>query len=356
MFNTPLALNDTQACLVYMPEGVHEINATVDGKPARQRVIVDRSCLDGLSRDLNAMLAAGKARPVCYFDHKAGSASFIPTAFDYQDGVGVLLKGEWTGAGQKAVSERNYSYFSPNFVLNRATCKPSGLDMNTVEVGSLVNDPAFETIARIAASKATLEDFTIFDDIGEDTESVKPETKHNTHMLEKLIKLGILSAEEAQGEHAEEAAEAALKALLDKAKGADVAAEKATEAEKKAVEAEKKAEDDKKEADAKLACARADLKKAQDELATVKAAKADLIDAEIEAAVKAGKIAPQDEDAKAALKSALTANIKAGKALIAGMQANPAFATVVAGKSAAVNDELTGRDRVAAEIAKELNR
>ena len=59
----------------------------------------------------------------------------------------------------------------------------------------------------------------------------------------------------------------------------------------------------------------AKLKAAEAELAEVKASKAALIDAEIEAAIKAGKIAPEDEDAKEALKTALTANIKAGKAL-----------------------------------------
>ena len=93
------------------------------------------------------------------------------------------------------------------------------------------------------------------------------------------------------------------------------------------------------------------------ELAEVKASKAALIDAEIEAAIKAGKIAPEDEDAKEALKTALTANIKAGKALIASINPNPAFTTVVAGKANNGNggNEPTGRDRIIENINREKN-
>lgn len=158
-FNVPLAFGDAPACIVYMPKGEHFINASIGG---RQKVIVDRSCLEGLQRDL-ALKLTQNVRPVCYFDHKTGPASFIPSAFDYMDGVGVILEGEWTESGKKAVVGRDYGYFSPAFKLNMATCRPVGLEPNDIEVGSLVNDPAFESIARIAASKGAMEDFTVFE-------------------------------------------------------------------------------------------------------------------------------------------------------------------------------------------------
>jgi hypothetical protein len=70
-FNVPLAFGDAPACIVYMPEGEHFINASIGG---RQKVIVDRSCLEALQRDL-ALKLTQNVRPVCYFDHKTGPAS-----------------------------------------------------------------------------------------------------------------------------------------------------------------------------------------------------------------------------------------------------------------------------------------
>ncbi|MCO8186545.1 phage protease [Akkermansia sp. Marseille-P9185] len=349
-FNVPLAFGDAPACIVYMPEGEHFINASIGG---RQKVIVDRSCLEGLQRDL-ALKLTQNVRPVCYFDHKTGPASFIPAAFDYMDGVGVILKGEWTESGKKAVLGRDYSYFSPAFKLNMATCRPVGLEPDDIEVGSLVNDPAFENIARIAASKAKLENFTVLgpdatlNSGGEDTGAVHNQTNNtNTTMYELLVKCGVLTKEEAASDNAGKIAEDKINNLKKKSEGCEKSEKELEAAKKKAEEAEKEA--------ASCKAAKAKLKAAEEELAEVKASKAALIDAEIEAAIKAGKIAPENEEAKEALKTALTANIKAGKALIDTMKPDPAFATVVANKGKGGNDgdKLTGRDRLAHAIEEE---
>lgn len=356
-FNVPLAFGDAPACIVYMPEGEHFINAFIGG---RQKVIVDRSCLDGLQRDL-ALKLTQNVRPVCYFDHKTGPASFIPASFDYMDGVGVILKGEWTESGKKAVLGRDYSYFSPAFKLNMATCRPVGLEPDDIEVGSLVNDPAFENIARIAASKANLENFTVLgpdtplNSDGEDTAAVHNQTNNtNTIMYELLVKCGILTKEEAESKEADKLAEDKINNLKEKSNGGEKSKTELEAAKKEAEDAKKEAASC-KAAKARLDETEAKLKAAEAELAEVKASKAALIDAEIEAAIKAGKIAPEDDDAKEALKSALTANIKAGKALIESMQPNPAFATVVANKGKGGNDgdKLTGRDRLAHAIEEE---
>lgn len=370
-FNVPLAFGDAPACIVYMPEGEHFINAFIGG---RQKVIVDRSCLDGLQRDLTLKLTQN-VRPVCYFDHKTGPASFIPASFDYMDGVGVILKGEWTESGKKAVLGRDYSYFSPAFKLNMATCRPVGLEPDDIEVGSLVNDPAFENIARIAASKAKLENFTVLgpdaplNSDGEDTDAVHNRTprgmrglKHNqtnntnTTMYELLVKCGVLTKEEAASDNAGKIAEDKINNLKKKSEDGDKSKTELEAAKKKAEEAEKEAASC-KAAKAKLDDTEAKLKAAEAELAEVKASKAALIDAEIEAAIKAGKIAPENEEAKEALKTALTANIKAGKALIDTMKPDPAFTTVVAGKGkdGSGGEELTGRDRIIDNINKEKN-
>lgn len=370
-FNVPLAFGDAPACIVYMPEGEHFINAFIGG---RQKVIVDRSCLDGLQRDL-ALKLTQNVRPVCYFDHKTGPASFIPASFDYMDGVGVILKGEWTESGKKAVLGRDYSYFSPAFKLNMATCRPVGLEPDDIEVGSLVNDPAFENIARIAASKAKLENFTVLgpdaplNSDGEDTDAVHNRTprgmrglKHNqtnntnTTMYELLVKCGVLTKEETASDNAGKIAEDKINNLKKKSEDGDKSKTELEAAKKKAEEAEKEAASC-KAAKAKLDDTEAKLKAAEAELAEVKASKAALIDAEIEAAIKAGKIAPENEEAKEALKTALTANIKAGKALIDTMKPDPAFTTVVAGKGkgGSGGEELTGRDRIIDNINKEKN-
>ncbi len=359
--NVPVAYKDAPSAIIYMPEGEHEICATVNGKPDRQRVLVDRSCLPNLKRDLDAMCAAGRARPVCFFDHNSdGPASFIPAEFDYIDGVGVILKGDWTQAGRAAIEGRNYSYFSPDFRINRATCKPIGLNTHGVEIGSLVNDPAFENIARIVASRATLADFTIFDDPGEDTGIAKPEKEQHTQpdMLDLLVKLGILSAEDAAAENAQANAEAALTALLEKAKAPAAPVEAAKEEDPAANCPPAKTEapaEDKKEDAAALSASNARMTQLEAEIAELKASRTQLIEAEIDAAVQAGKIAPQNETVKGAVRAALTADIKAGKALIESMNPNPAFAPVIAGKTnpAQQDSDLFGRDRLAAEIEKE---
>lgn len=357
-FNAPLAFSgDSPARIVYMPEGVHYINALVGG---RQKVIVDRSCLEPLQRDL-ALKLSKNVRPVCLFDHKMGPASFIPSAFDYLDGVGPILEGEWTLSGKNAKDGRDYSYFSPAFRLDLVTCKPCGLEPDDIEVGSLVNEPAFESIARIAASKAKLENFTVLgpdaplNSDGEDTAAVHNQTNNtNTIMYELLVKCGVLTKEEASSDKAGKIAEDKINDLKKKSEGGEKSKTE-LETAKKEVEDAKKEAASCKAAKAKLDDTEAKLKAAEAELAEVKASKAALIDAEIEAAIKAGKIAPEDDDAKEALKTALTANIKAGKALIESMQPNPAFATVVANKGKGGNDgdKLTGRDRLAHAIEEE---
>lgn len=151
---------------MFLPAGVSVIKASANGKPATRRVYVDATTAARLQADLETMQAAAdanqKARPCGMFDHKAGKASFLPKRFWWLDGRGVMLDVEWTKAGREAVEGRDYSYFSPTFKLRDGVV--TGLD-ERVEIGSLVNSPAFESMERIAAARTD-------DDLPEDGSEV----------------------------------------------------------------------------------------------------------------------------------------------------------------------------------------
>ena len=141
----------------FMPAGQHSICATVNGKPGRRLVTVDREACERLQADLaehlRASAAGEKARPMLMFDHTAGNAAAKPLGFEWDDQRGILLRVEWTKAGREAVEGGNYGYISPAFRLARGTGEIMGL-AGGVEVGSLVNDPAFERNECIAAARA----------------------------------------------------------------------------------------------------------------------------------------------------------------------------------------------------------
>ena len=300
--------------IVFLPEGTHQITASVGGKPKTLTVTVDDRVLASFSEDL-ARRQESNVRPFAGFDHKAGAASFIPQSFRYEPGVGLLLDVEWTSAGRAAIEGRDYSYFSPTFLVSKDGI-PTGLTTRG-EVGSLVNDPAFEEIPRIAASH---------------TEPPQSDMDH-------LIELGLVEASCAP-DQALETAKAALASLREAA--AQVETVEAANMAKKSAEDE--LEDMKKRNDELEAAYKA----LKDELATKASSAAD---AAIEEAVKAGRIAPQDDATKSFWRSSIIANPDAVKALNA-IPANPALSgkTVLAGRTEEPpqGPELTGLARVEA--------
>lgn len=141
----------------YMPAGINHICCTVDGKAGERAVMADKEACERLQADLQEMLQASKegnkARPVILFDHKSGPAAAEPQSFEWDDNRGILLRVKWTQAGREAVEGSNYGYISPTFRLEKGGQRINGLLKDVVEVGSLVNDPAFERNECIAASK-----------------------------------------------------------------------------------------------------------------------------------------------------------------------------------------------------------
>jgi hypothetical protein len=300
--------------IVFLPEGTHQITASVGGKPKTLTVTVDDRVLASFADDL-ARRQESNVRPFAGFDHKPGAASFIPQAFRYEPGVGLMLDVDWTSAGRAAIEGRDYSYFSPTFLISKDGI-PTGLTTRG-EIGSLVNDPAFEEIPRIAASH----------------------TEQHQSDMDNLIELGLVEASCAP-DQALETAKAALASLREAA--AQVETVEAANMAKKSAEDELA---DMKKRNEELEAAYKSLK---DEMATKAAAAAD---AAIEDAIKAGRIAPQDDATKAFWRSSITSNPEAVKALNA-IPVNPALSgkTVLAGRTEEPpqGPELTGLARVEA--------
>lgn len=303
-------LSPDEGSIVFLPEGNHRISATVGGKPKTVDVTVDRSILASFADGL-AKRQESNVRPFGGFDHREGPASFIPREFRYEDGVGLMLDVEWTAAGKAAIDGRDYSYFSPTFLLSKDGT-PIGLAPRG-EIGSLVNDPAFEEIPRIAASHQT---------------EIPP--------MEQLVELGLVEASCAP-ESALETAKASLATLRETAaQASEVETIKASNAEltNKLEAAEAKIKE--------LEAACGDYRKKMTETAEAAA------DAAIDDAVKAGRIAPQDDAAKAFWRGSILSNPEAVKVL-ASLPVNPALEgkTILAGRKEDA-PELSGIDRVVA--------
>jgi phage I-like protein len=304
-------LDASQGTIVFMPEGTHSITACVDGSPKTIEVVVDSRVLAAFNEDLKQRQESN-VRPFGGFDHQKGAASFIPLEFRYEDGVGLMLDVEWTQAGRQAIEGKDYSYFSPSFILKGGI--PLGLPKRG-EVGSLVNDPAFEDIPRIAASN---------------------QLQHSD--MEHLVNLGLISPETKE-EDALVEAEATVKGLKDEVVKAELSLQEATEQIK--VES---ASTEKELADLKI---RHD-KLTEDHdalLAKMDAGAEASASAAVEDAVTSGRIAPKDEAAKTFWKESIIAKPESARVL-ASMTANPVLSgeTILAGRS------------VGREIEKEMNR
>jgi phage I-like protein len=292
--------------IVYLPEGTHEIAATVNGKAAKRKVTVDDRILASFATDLQSRQSRN-VRPFAGFDHKAGPASFIPKEFRYESGVGLMLDVEWTQAGKSAVEGKDYSYFSPAFLLRNGV--PAGLPTHG-EIGSLVNEPAFEAMEKIAAS-------------------------HNNNTMDNiqpLIDLGLVPADTAP-EAAMELAQAALAELRTQAaENVQAAANHTAEIESITAARDTLANE--------VETLKASLAKIDDEAA----------DNAVSEAVSAGRIAPQDDKAKAFWKAQIKAD-KANVEILNSIPAKPVNGeTVLAGKTEgeAKETELTGIAKVEA--------
>jgi hypothetical protein len=147
--------NEPPAEIVFLPEGEHQITATVDGAPKTITVKVPAFKGPEIAQRLQSSLAerhAGNVRPHLAFQHQVGAASGTPKAFRYEPGKGVMLAVDWSGSGAAAIRNKDFGYFSPVFLLDDDGT-PGSLPTKG-ELGSLVNEPAFRSMPRIAAADA----------------------------------------------------------------------------------------------------------------------------------------------------------------------------------------------------------
>lgn len=278
--------------IVYLPEGTHEISATVNGEPGSATVIVAAGIEKVFQSDLEQRLAAN-VRPFLDFDHEEGKASAIPTAFKYVEGKGLILELDWSSSGKEAIEGRDYSYFSPSFLLSGET--PTGL-RDSGAIGGLVNDPAFRTISKIAASHA----------------ATKPKEPKTPPYMSDLITAGILNESEAAKDDAVSVAAKRYASYKADAEKVD-AARKETEAAK-----------------AKLVTVEASLKEANEALEDQKKAAAE---AAVQVAVEAGQIPPKDEDTKKFWVEAMLSNPEGSKKALAALPKKDVSGKVVNGST-----------------------
>ena len=265
---TSAVSKDAPGEIVYIPVGVNKINATVNGKAAEVVVNVPVEQGAAIAASLQASLEkrlASTVRPRLAFDHSPkGPASGHPQAFSFDPARGIILAASWSNSGKAAIEGGDYGYFSPTFHIDDKGF-PSALPEKG-EIGSLVDEPAFRNIGLVAAADSETE-----------TNPIKT-------MSLILAHLGIDTA----AEGAEKAAVAKIQAT--EAELATIKAENAT-LQSKVTAAE----------------------------ATAKAANDKRLDAKVEAAVAAGKIAPKDEETKKELRDLLEASEALGDKTITNM-------------------------------------
>ena len=133
--------------ILWAPKGEHTIKCSLNGQPGTCVVRVTSDCVPRLNADLEAKLSSN-VKPVGLYDHEMGPASYKPGRFVWNEEKGVVLELEgWTEKGRTDVEGGNYGYHSPRFRRDKGTGEILGLLPESIEVGSLVNDPAFDAVS-----------------------------------------------------------------------------------------------------------------------------------------------------------------------------------------------------------------
>lgn len=307
-FINPLQPGSVPAAVVYIPEGEHVITPYVNGKPKQVKVKLDAQSGPSIAAKFQADLEKRQSknvRPWVDFDHEGRVSAGNPVSFTYQEGVGLVVAMDWSNAGREAIEGKDYSYVSPTFLLGDDG-KPAGLD-DQGPILALVNEPAFREIPRIAARHAA-----------------QPQ---HTNEMSKLIfaALGV----DPEAENAEQTAVSQIEAMKSDYKS------KMDELEAK-IAAMQKERDELKEKMSRAEAAAAEETAKRHE-------------AIIEAAVAAGKVAPEDEDTKGELVSLLQANESLAVKMIEKLPGESPMTPVI---SAGAGPLHKNGDRVEAALAK----
>lgn len=189
----------------WMPPGISEITPHVNGKAKTIKVTADEAGARKVDQDLREMLAKAETgldvRPYIDFNHDDREAAGWPLSArwagaDPKTG-GIRVKLELSEAGFQAVKGKQFQAFSPELLISKDG-KIAGVGLN---MGGLVNRPAFKSIERLYARRAGE---TELSGGGPDGNGSKPATAapddgakgSMKHLMKLLASLALVSSSE----------------------------------------------------------------------------------------------------------------------------------------------------------------
>lgn len=150
--------------LMWMPGGVNPIACSQGTKSIKTWVEVTPETARVVQAAFEAHLAASAHRPYFDLNHDHAEASGWPTRFVWSETPkpGVYAETDWSLAGKSAVAGRSYRTFSPQFYTDCAPFtktvatadKPARVTGAPLNMGGLVNDPAFREMEPLFAAQA----------------------------------------------------------------------------------------------------------------------------------------------------------------------------------------------------------
>ncbi len=180
-----------QGEIQWMPPGSSTIKASVNGQPGQITVKATAETAQLVDARIKTMLAEGE-EPYLDFNHEDGEASAWPISAswggDDKKTGGVRLQLAWSDSGRAAVRGKRFTKFSPEFFAGKDGVV-SGVGLN---LGGLVNRPAFTTIQKVSAKSGSTGGAV-------DTVDPTPAAGANPPMkevLKMLVKLGLISSED----------------------------------------------------------------------------------------------------------------------------------------------------------------
>lgn len=303
---------------MWMPGGVHTIQANAGPKPIEITVRVDAETAAVAQEQLERILARGM-KPFFDFEHREREAAAWPEKFIWQESPapGVYVTATWSQAGAESVAGKVFRGFSPAFLVDKHVTTPESparVKGMPLVMGGLTNVPAFERNAPLWARRGDLTGGAA----GAERQQQNDEERMNKEQL------------------------AALKAKLQELE-TEITAIKARKSEGESAEAIKAraAEGAAKESEARAL--RAEVRAGELEL-EIQARNGKQAEEAIQAAIARGAIPAQDQAIQARYRSLIEQD-PANVVLLASLPANPALSqgAITGGSRAAIGQEEPAR-------------
>lgn len=191
---------EAKESIMYLPAGKSTISAAINGEAKTVDITVTAQHADLLNIELDK-LNAKNVTPFLDFNHEGKAACGWPKQFRFEAERGIYLDVDWSGAGKRAVAEKDYKWFSPQFMISGG--KPVGLP-EAGSIGGLTNDPAFRQIEAIAASRRELDREEPIELLERPETTETKKKKPMSDLMAAIRRLGIITAECDDEEQAEQ--------------------------------------------------------------------------------------------------------------------------------------------------------